>query len=534
MIPGWRARIHYWSHHSGFLKRLAVSIVAVGFFGALIIIALSPDPSRFASTDPVEQSLRQEWQKLSRAKEPMPYELVRWLDKVTDNIQYLGEVLETKVTTWEDYQAYGLLAGYDTRPLLAQHSKDPATVQLWQDFIQAELTRDAALFQSLADRAAQESPLMTANLIQAYQMQERAPPIALASLMREATLFPQASQVRESALHLAIRLQDVPVLRQIAAQPEWWSAMPAGLRHQAAMEMQDFGLQWESLLEYRSLLAAPLGTLAVAVLAALIWYVILVMHGVRGRWRWVAPLLPLMAGIFSVWPVFLADSWQEMALGMKEDAPFPYDLWYQIGGVGMREELSKLLLASLFMPWLLYERPAGGALMIGAFVGLGFALEENINYYLEYEGGVAVVRFFSANFFHAAMTGLTTHALYGLLSSRFGSADVFLATFLGVVAAHGTYNFLHGGIEDGSFFATMVLALVSWRFLDLVQHECPRVGRQHISPAAVFLIGTALLMAVVFLSLAIRTPDRQLLVKAATGSISILPLAFIYWRRLGV
>lgn len=534
MIPGWRARLHYWSHDSGFLKRLAVSIAAVGFLGALIIVALSPDTSRLASTDPLEQNLRQEWQRLGRAEESMPYEMVRWLYQVTQNIHHLSAALEIKVTTWEDYQATGMLAGYETRTLISKHTQDPALVQLWQDFIRSALTQDAAVMQSLADRAAQNPPLITANLIEAYQMRERAPPLALAALMREATLFPSSQLVREAALHSAVLQQDLPVLRQIAAQPDWWSAMPASLRHSAAVELRDLSLIWLLLLEYRSLLEAPLGVLAVALLAASIWYVVLVLHaGGQGRWRWVAPLLPLLAGIFSVWPVFLADAWQEMTFGLKEDAPFPYDLWYQIGGVGMREELSKLLLASLFMPWLLAKRPPGGALMVGAFVGLGFALEENINYYVKYDSGVVVVRFFSANFLHAAMTGLTTHALYGLLRSRFNSAEQFLITVLGVVAAHGTYNFLSGStIEDGNFFSTMVLALVSWYFLDLVAQECPRGGR-HLSPAAVFLVGTAVLMAAVFLSLAIRTPDRQLLVNAAAGSVSILPLGFIYWRRLG-
>lgn len=48
---------------------------------------------------------------------------------------------------------------------------------------------------------------------------------------------------------------------------------------------------------------------------------------------------------------------------------------------GSGEELCKLALAALFMPWLVWRRAPGVALMTGAFVGLGFALEENIDYY---------------------------------------------------------------------------------------------------------------------------------------------------------
>ena len=78
----------------------------------------------------------------------------------------------------------------------------------------------------------------------------------------------------------------------------------------------------------------------------------------------------------------------------------------------------------------------------------------------------------------------------------------------------------------------VLLAALAWRFLDTVGEESPR-GRQWVSPAAVFLLGTALLMAVIFLTVAIREGDRLALVSAAQECVGVLPLTFIYWRRLG-
>lgn len=533
-MTGWRASIHSLSRNSSFLKRLALAIAGGGFMVALLIIAVSPDTGHYITVDPVEQKIRQQWQELQRAEKPTPHELVSWLHQVTGQIHHIAEVLEVKATTLEDFGREGQLAGYDIQPLLVRHSADPAVQQLWRDFIQAALSHETALTQALSEKAAQPSPLITANLIQAYQMQERDPSASLAALMREASFFPQPGIVRDSAFHLAIVLKDVPVLRQIAAQPDWWYSIDPDVRQHAAAIMGDYRLQWEALLKYRFLFSAPLGTLAVALLAASIWYVILVLHGVQVPWRWVSPLLPLLAGILSVWPVLLISSWQEVALGIRKDAPFPYDLWYQIGGVGMREELSKLLLASLFMPWLLHRRPPGGALMVGAFVGLGFALEENINYYLQYQGGVALARLFTANFLHAALTGTSTHALYVLLRSRFNTADRFLVTFMAVVLVHGCYNYASSvTFAQGIYIlSTILLAYMAWHFLDLVDQECPR-SRQWISPAAIFITGTALLLAAIFLTIAIRTPDRQLLAAAATECVAMFPIAFIYWRRLG-
>ncbi len=534
MIPGWRAQVHYWSRQKSFLKQLAFTIVAAGFFGALLIIGLTPDTSRYVSTDPLEQKLRQDWQHLQHAKEPQPHQLVAWLQDITEDIHDVCDVLDIKTTTWADYQQDGRLAGHEVRPLLQRHAPDPATLQLWEDFIQASLDRDPLIAQKLGQKAAEASPLITAHQVHACLLMESAPSQALAALVHEATLFPSAL-VRIQAMHLAVRLQDAAVLRQIASQADWWMSMPASLRRVAAVEMGDYWLHWESVLEYRSLLAAPAGTLGMALLAAAVWYIILVLHGVQGRWRWCFPLLPMLAGIFSVWPVFMADAWQEIVLGMREDAPFPHDLWFWVAGVGMREELSKLLFASLFMPWLLLKRPPGGALMVGAFVGLGFALEENIGYYEKFQEGVALTRFFTANFFHAALTGICTHAFYDLLRSRFHSAERFLVTFLGVVVVHGVYDYPGSG--DGTvamgYISMILLAFTAWHFLDLVDQECPR-SRQWVSPAAVFLLGTASLIAAIFLFTAVTTPDRQALVKAAADCVTVLPVGFIYWRRLGV
>jgi len=532
MIHGWRSQIHYWSRQTWLLKRLAAGIVIFSFLAAWLIIALTPE-RREASVDPLEQRLRQEWQSLHRAEQPQPYELVRWLHRTTNEIQHLCQVLEIKVTTWEDYQSRGRLADYDVKSLLAQHASTEAEVALWETFIRAELRRDTTAVQALADAATQEPPLRTAHYIRGRQLLDRDPPLALKEFVQEATLFPE-DMPRTTAFHWAINLHDETVLRQIANQPDWWDAMPASLREKAAIELSDVWLQVNALAEYKLLVGAPWNALSLTLLSASVWYVILVLHGGSGRWRWLWPLLPVVAGVLSIWPVLLIIPWQDVKLGMREDAPFPFDLWYQIGGVGVREELSKLLLASLFMPWLLRRRAPGAAILLGAFVGLGFALEENIEYYLRGNSSTVLGRFFTANFYHAALTGISTHALYQLCRSRFGTAEKFLLTLAGVVTAHGVYNYGDAFLGDQSvgYLSIIVLAFVAWHFLDLIDQECTP-SRQWVQPGAVLLLGTAVQMAAIFLWVAIQTPDRQALTGAAASCVSLFPIAFIYWRRLG-
>ena len=57
------------------------------------------------------------------------------------------------------------------------------------------------------------------------------------------------------------------------------------------------------------------------------------------------------------------------------------------------------------------------------------------------------------------------------------------------------------------------------------------VGNSMTSDRA-FAIYAFGLIAGIFLSVALRTPDRQLLVEAAMECLTVLPLAFIYWRKL--
>lgn len=530
----WRSWLSARSRSSFYLKRLALIMTAGSFLLALIIIAISPATENYASPSPTQRLIHEQWQKLQHAPEPEPYELVAWLDEITSRIHEFSSLLEMKTFTAEDYERTGFLLDYPVRSLLGRHSADEKVTRLWEQFISASLSREPVALNALALRAEENPPLVTAWYIRSRILKEAAPEDALAALMQEEVFHPGSTVVRKAAFHEATRLRQIWALKEMADNTAWWDAMPVSLRQVAAVQLGDLNLLGRSLLNFRPFENATPGVLLIALTAATVWYIILVMHGVHGRWRWVLPLVPMAAGVCSIGLILPLTAWQEMAFEMKNVSTFPAGLWYQVGGVGVREELTKLLFASLFMPWLLVRRRPGAALMVGAFVGLGFALEENINYYLNFSGGIALVRFFTANFMHAAMTGITAHALYELLRSRFGTAERFLVSVLGVIIAHGAYNFtsIASDIQGLEIMSMAILAFTAWHFLDLVDHECER-RPQLLSPAAIFILGSALIMAIIFLSIALTTPDRQILASAGAACIGVFPVAFIYWRRLG-
>lgn len=537
MTKGWRSRLHYWSRRRDVLQKLSIGIVLGSFFLSWLIVRLSPPATQAgAVVNPVEQSIRNEWLRLRDATAPTPRPLAHWLRKLMPSLPLLKEALEAaEAPLWPDYQKTGKILAYEIRPLLLKHLPDPAAQKLAEDYMAAYLTEDEKALEEATERissqARQEKPPTHANEWYASLLLRSDHDVdALAAMMREGTLFADAVQVRETALRLALGLKDEQALRTMQ-EAGWLAGMPPLLEHQTGLILGDLGLQWKGLLLHR-LKVLPFAALLLTALAAGLWYVLLVQHSPVWSWRWVWPVAPVVAGIASIWPTVSMIAWQEDTLGIRDEGvAFPYDLWNLIIGVGLREELCKLALAALFMPWLLHRRQPGLALMTGAFVGLGFALEENVNYYLDYGNGVALARFLSANFMHVAMTGLTTHALYDMLRTRFHRAQQFITTFLAIVVAHAVYDYDAPEITGlGTYVPMLILAMLAWQFWDAVEAEHPH-ARQTISPAAIFLVGSAVVIAASLLVTAINDGTWQGVLDAATQCAGILPVAIVYWRR---
>lgn len=537
MKNGWRSRLHYWSRRRDVLKKLSGGIVLGAFVLSWIIVQLSPGSSAVtASVDPVEQSIRNEWLRLRQTSTPAPRDLTHWLRKLMPSLSLLTETLEAPSRPdWPEYQRSGKVLAYEIRPLLVQHLPEPEAQKLAEDYLAACLAEKEAPGAAAAARvgalAGQDAPPAHANELHAsLLLRTDHDADALAAMMREGMLFEGTEKVRETAARLALHLKDETALRAMR-ESGWLSAVPPVLEHEAGVLLGDLGMQWRGLLLHRWQ-NLPLAAVVLTAMAAGLWYVLLVQHSPRLPWRWSWPIAPIVAGIASIWPTVSMIAWQEDVLGIHDEpAAFPQDLWHLIIGVGLREETCKLTLAAVFMPWLLHGRQPGLALMTGAFVGLGFALEENVDYYQQYGDGVALSRFLSANFMHLAMTGLTTHALYDMLRTRFGRAQQFITTFAAVVVAHAVYDYEAPEVTGLSGYVPMlVLAMLAWQFWDAVEAEQPH-ARQTISPAAVFLVGSAMLIATSLLLTAFKDNTWQGVLGVATSCVSILPVAIIYWRR---
>lgn len=529
---GWRARVHYLTRNRRFLLRTAFGIIAFGIVAAssIVIGAASQDEEQHAyNVSPALIRLHTEFHRLRHDTAPQPRQFATWLRMLLAQIPQLVEGHES--LAFKTFHQAGKLGGYEVGELLLQHVTSDAPTGLFRDFLAAALDADDTALERL-EQIAQTNPpaMLAAELYASVQKRRGNTSAAMHAFFAEGRNFAAATAAREEALRLAVTQRDLDLLRSIAALPGWIDHCHPLLQHHAGALLGDVWMQWHGLIRHR-LNEIPYGLLALAFFAAALWYFILVQHGDRERWRWARPLAAIMAGVCSVWPTLTILAYQEFVQGMTADAPFPHDLIYYLAGVGLREEGCKLALFSLFLPWLLWRRQPGLALLTGAFVGLGFSLEENIGYYQDYGGSIAWTRFLSANFLHISLTGICAHSLYEMLRTRFAHAEEFIATFLAAVVVHGGYDYLAiGSLGDNGWLSIILLVLSAGRFIDLLAAETNPV-RLTIAPRAVFTFGSAVLIAISFILGAWTTRSMAGVAAAGQECLAMVPIALLYWRK---
>ncbi len=545
MLHGWKARIHHLTRRKSFLMRTSLIILIAGFVMGCAVqlcrVVTSPAAAREAGSGGLAEPYRRVWRNLGKASEPAPRELLRWLRHFLPHVADLADTMHTAPPEAAAFLNDGTVLGIDVRALIEKHARADAERGLFTDFIVASLAGDgetgAVALHRIQDKAGRKPVVPYANEMLGHLWQERGRETdALAAFIREGGIL-DAKAARESALRLAIEIKDAELLRDLMNQPAWAATATSWMRSRIGSITGDYWLLWKGLIGHQ-FETMRWGALVLTLLATGLWYIIFTQHSDKGRWRWALPVLPIIAGVCSIWPTLIILGYQEYQLGMTAEAPFPHDLWYYLAGVGLREELSKLALAAFFMPYLLWRRSACQALLTGAFVGLGFAMEENLQYYSG-GGGIAWARFLTANFMHASMTGIITHALYETLRTRFGQAEKFVGTFLTIVIAHGLYDYVAVSEHEMSqllgisFFSIIILALLARHFFQLLA-DTTRGSPGIVSPASVFLIGSSLLIAILFITAGFTTDDIAGIAAVGSECVGVAPVAYLFWKTFEV
>ena len=310
---------------------------------------------------------------------------------------------------------------------------------------------------------------------------------------------PDGIEARRQAVALAENRGWPEVLARLLVQPAYYEAVHSvddALSHRIAQEQLDVPMIYHRAWVYFTGGFRQIDYLILSLLTASVWFVSL--HKAcrlrRGLWWFSLAGVPL--GIFSTVITLVLSSLQEARQGLTDSELAGPALLFQIAGVGLREEISKLLCFLPLCLLLLRRGTPAQALLAASCVGLGFALEENIGYYRIYGPSAVLTRYATATFMHIAMTGLAGLALFKFLRYPKNFGPLFGATFTGVVVLHGIYNFSQGGFDNpfsrelANLFPFIVAGL-GWYYFQSIRQEQDDAP-QLVSAEAVFLLGTTI------------------------------------------
>ncbi|MCB1077651.1 MAG: PrsW family intramembrane metalloprotease, partial [Verrucomicrobiae bacterium] len=325
---------------------------------------------------------------------------------------------------------------------------------------------------------------------------------AIDAFQLEVDRFPASSQF--SLLHLTSLLRQEERFEELDTlinRPDLRNRFPIGVHIERAIDNRDYGrlAKW-TLLHDLSLDDPALAFLSL--FAGGIWFVITTQFAGHCReqrlWYAGALLLGWLSATATLFMVFIQEDIRGFEYSDQDD--LIHQILYYVAGVSLREQLLKGLFFVPLLPLLARRGSEIDALVCAGLVGLGFAINENMGYVARGGEFTAWSRFLTANFAHIAWTGVIGLALFRLWRWPRRQWDQFLYDFLIVVAAHGAYDSVIAipAFSEYSFVSLIIFALSAYLFLDQASHLMTPGGSLHISPLAVFVIGSAVLIGVTF------------------------------------
>lgn len=278
------------------------------------------------------------------------------------------------------------------------------------------------------------------------------------------------------------------------------------------------------------------GPALLAALAGCCWLVFLWqamrLPGGRDPRFWCA-VVAIPLGMLSIWPTHFFGFWQEYAWNLQRSPQLIPGLRFFIFGVGLREELAKLLCLLPLMPVLLRVGDELTALVVSGCVGLGFAIVENAGYFASSGGSDVLGRFLTANPAHITLTGLVGLAVYRALRHPQAWGWHALGVFGVLVCAHGLYDAFIAVpvLVEYALFGTIVFALLVYQFFRELRSMRKPQG-DTISLTANFLFGVSLLTAATFVYWSATVGNSIAFDMLATEATGLAVMVYLFLREM--
>ncbi|MCH2115855.1 MAG: PrsW family intramembrane metalloprotease, partial [Pirellulales bacterium] len=310
----------------------------------------------------------------------------------------------------------------------------------------------------------------------------------------------------------------------------------AGERLEALAEQGAWVQLWQAIprVAYRRLLSpgpALLAALAGCCWLAFLWQAMRLPGGRETRFWCAVVAIPL--GMLSIWPTHFLILWQEYVWNLHESPQLIPGLRFFIFGVGLREEVAKLLCLLPLMPLLLRIGDELTALVVSGCVGLGFAVVENASCFAGSGGADVLGRFLTANPAHITLTGLLGLAVYRAARHPQVWGLHALGVFGTLVCVHGLYDafILVPALREYSMFGTIVFALLVYQFFHELRAMC-KPQADTISLTANFLFGVSLLTAAMFVYLSATVGTSIAFDLMAKEVISLAVMVYLFLREM--
>lgn len=532
----WRSSVFYLSRNRTFLAKGVTCII--GFFIVVAVAAhlmFSTDEAKTTGSMAtlLADTVQESYTALLHESEPSPDHLAGWM-RDTAALRKQSQPLERAPFDAANIQ----LGKMNLNSIIQYHAFDPFQRELFSNY--ARCIFDDKSFSQIKARAflsekagATDSKRFTNELHADILVHEKKQNEALHFYLLE-TAHPDAAYARLMAARLALLLEDVSALRKLTQNREFIIQCSSSMLLKMARLLDD------KTLLFRGLWTMQLGRfsqfigLGIALFSAALWYVILLAStGLRLR-QSISYLPAILAGMLSVWLLHTLQVVLQYDIDRAIDAELSmaHQMFYWIMYVGVPEEAVKICLFALFLPLLLAQRSAAKAALTAGCVGLGFALNENLQYYQDYGITIAIARLLTANIIHISLTGILGYELYFLFKSRFHRAVGFLLTFGAVTLAHGLYDFCNAettieGLEIGGI---IIVALAARGYLQRLHEQHDSVTSQPVSRTSIFCFGSSLLVGVLMVIAVLDMNSLKGITMVLKEAISLATVALIYVR----
>lgn len=274
---------------------------------------------------------------------------------------------------------------------------------------------------------------------------------------------------------LFVQRDDLERVRSFVSAPEYEGYVPRELMRFVYIKdahlfryLGNVMAHWADNVTWIGLLGALLGVLA--------WVFFLRRVDLYKKQRWLSMIgMLVLGGLLTFFALPLYDIVRyEFGFDLSQDGNFFHDFLYCVFGIGLIEELVKIVPLLLFLQFTKLIRGPMDYLIYASLSALGFAFVENLMYFDSGHISIMHSRVLVACLGHMAMTATVAMGLI-LARYRYGgryTIPLFLAFYMIAALTHGIYDFwlLNPSARAFAFLAYVVFVYETFQYASYVNN----------------------------------------------------------------